>query len=34
MSQWGAYQMAKEGKRAKDILNYYFKGINIVKIWD
>lgn len=34
MSQWGAYQMAKEGKKAKDILNYYFKGINIVKIWD
>lgn len=34
MSQWGAYQMAEEGKKAKDILNYYFKGINIVKIWD
>ncbi|SFE62737.1 stage II sporulation protein D [Thermoanaerobacter thermohydrosulfuricus] len=34
MSQWGAYQMAKEGKKAKDILNYYFKSINIVKIWD
>ncbi|MGB9781018.1 SpoIID/LytB domain-containing protein [Caldanaerobacter sp.] len=34
MSQWGAYQMAEEGKKAKDILNYYFKGVEIVKIWD
>ncbi|MFU0800060.1 MAG: SpoIID/LytB domain-containing protein [Xylanivirga thermophila] len=33
MSQWGAYYMAKEGKKAADIINYYFKGISIARIW-
>jgi stage II sporulation protein D len=33
MSQWGAYQMAKQGMKAKDIIMYYFKDLNIVKIW-
>lgn len=34
MSQWGAYQMAKEGRNAEQILNHYFKNVNIVKMWD
>ncbi|MBO8128871.1 MAG: SpoIID/LytB domain-containing protein [Peptococcaceae bacterium] len=34
MSQWGAYQMAENGKSAEDILNYYFKNIDIVKLWN
>jgi len=33
MSQWGAYQMAKEGKSPEEILKHYFQGINIVKMW-
>jgi len=34
MSQWGAYSMAKNGKKAEDIINYFFKGVDIVKMWD
>jgi len=34
MSQWGAYKLAKEGKTAEEIINYYFKDIKIVKRWD
>ena len=34
MSQWGAFSMANNGKSAKDIINHYFKDINIVKMWD
>ncbi len=34
MSQWGANQMAKEGKKAKDIINHYFKDVEIVKLWE
>ena len=33
MSQWGAYQMAKDGAKAKDIIMHYFKNLNIVKLW-
>ena len=33
MSQWGAYQMAKEGKNAEDIINHYFKDVDIVQLW-
>lgn len=33
MSQWGAYNMAKEGKKAEEIINHYFKGVEIVKMW-
>ena len=33
MSQWGAYQMAKDGKSPEEILKHYFKGIRIVKMW-
>jgi stage II sporulation protein D len=34
MSQWGAFNMAENGKSAEEIINYYFKNINIVKMWD
>lgn len=33
MSQWGAYNMAKHGKKAQDIIRHYFKGVQIVKMW-
>ncbi|MFY9278329.1 MAG: SpoIID/LytB domain-containing protein [Caldicoprobacterales bacterium] len=34
MSQWGAYKMAKEGKKAGDIIAHYFQGVTIEKMWD
>jgi stage II sporulation protein D len=34
MPQWGAYQMANSGKKAEDIINYYFKGVSIVNLWN
>ncbi|WP_212380883.1 SpoIID/LytB domain-containing protein [Alkaliphilus sp. B6464] len=34
MSQWGAYKMAKDGKKAEDIIKHYFKGVQIVKLWE
>ncbi len=34
MSQWGAYQMAKDGKKYKDIINHYFKNVEIVTLWE
>lgn len=34
MSQWGAYAMAKEGASAEDIISRYFKGVDIVKMWE
>lgn len=34
MSQWGAYKMAKEGRKAQDIIAHYFQGVDIVKMWD
>lgn len=33
MSQWGAYGMAKQGKKAQDIIHHYFKGVDIIKMW-
>lgn len=33
MSQWGAYQMAEDGKRAEDIVHHYFTGVDIVELW-
>lgn len=33
MSQWGAWLMAQRGKTAKDIINYYFKGVTIQTMW-
>ncbi|MEW9122369.1 MAG: SpoIID/LytB domain-containing protein [Thermotaleaceae bacterium] len=34
MSQWGALQLAKEGYGAEEIIHYYFKNIDTVKLWD
>ncbi|KAB3531892.1 SpoIID/LytB domain-containing protein [Alkaliphilus pronyensis] len=34
MSQWGAYQMANDGKNAEEIVKYYFKDIEIIKLWE
>ena len=33
MRQWGAYQMAEEGKTAEDIILHYFKDVEIVQLW-
>lgn len=33
MAQWGAYQMAKEGKTARQIVNYYFPKTQQFKAW-
>jgi stage II sporulation protein D len=34
MFQWGAYNMANNKKSAEDIINHYFKDIDVVKIWE
>ncbi len=34
MPQWGAFQMASDGKKAEDIINYYFKGVAVVNLWN
>jgi len=34
MSQWGAYGMAEQGKTAEEIVEHYFKNVDIVKLWD
>ena len=34
MSQWGANQLAREGKKAEDIIKHYFKDVEIVKLWE
>lgn len=33
MSQWGAYQMAKDGKKAEEIVHHYFSGTDLVELW-
>lgn len=33
MSQWGAYGLAEQGKAAEDIVKYYFKDVDVVKLW-
>jgi len=33
MSQWGAYQLAKDGRQAREILDYYFRNVDIVRMW-
>ncbi len=33
LSQWGAYQMAEEGRTAQQILQRYFPGVGIVELW-
>ncbi|HHY13397.1 MAG TPA: SpoIID/LytB domain-containing protein [Thermoanaerobacterales bacterium] len=34
MSQWGANAMAERGDSPEDIVKYYFKDIDIIKLWD
>jgi stage II sporulation protein D len=34
VSQWGAYNMGKDGKSPEDIVLYFFNGIEIVKVYD
>jgi len=34
LSQWGAHKMASDGKNAEDIINHYFKDVQIVKLWE
>lgn len=33
MSQWGAYELAEQGKSAEEIVRYYFQGVDIVELW-
>lgn len=33
LSQWGAYQMAGEGRTAQQILQRYFPGVGIAELW-
>lgn len=33
MSQWGAYALAEQGKQATEIVQHYFEGVDIVKLW-
>ena len=32
-SQWGAYEMAREGKTAEEIVMHYFTGVELVELW-
>ncbi|KXS45671.1 MAG: stage II sporulation protein D [Candidatus Frackibacter sp. T328-2] len=34
MSQWGAFAMAKEGKSPEEIIDHYYKDVNIAKKWE
>lgn len=33
MSQWGAYSMAMEGRSAKEIIEHYFKQVELYRLW-
>ena len=33
MPQWGAYGMAEEGKKAEEIVRYYFHDVTVEKLW-
>jgi stage II sporulation protein D len=33
MCQWGAYTLAKEGKKPEDIVRYFFKGVKVEKLY-
>lgn len=33
MSQWGAWSMARRGRKAEEIVRFYFKGIEIERFW-
>lgn len=34
MSQWGANALARQGKSAEDIVKFYYKGVQIQKLYD
>ncbi|MBV1769110.1 MAG: SpoIID/LytB domain-containing protein [Candidatus Desulforudis sp.] len=34
MSQWGAYQMAQDGRSPEDIVRYYFRNVRVVQMWE
>jgi len=34
MSQWGAYGMAKEGSSPQEIVKYFFKDVEVIKLWE
>lgn len=33
MSQWGARYLAEQGKKAEEIINYYYHGVRLQKAW-
>lgn len=33
MSQWGAYQMAEDGKNCEEIIRHYYTGVELVELW-
>lgn len=33
MSQWGAYSLAEQGESAEQIVEYYFSGVELAKMW-
>ena len=33
MSQWGAYGLAEQGESAEQIVEYYFSGVGLAKMW-
>ena len=33
MSQWGAHNMAKQGKKAKEIIRHYYNNIQVANMW-
>lgn len=34
MSQWGAHSMAEDGRSAEEIIDHYYKNIQIIEKWD
>jgi stage II sporulation protein D len=34
MCQWGARALAEEGKSPEEIVDYFYKDIHIVSLWD
>jgi SpoIID/LytB domain protein len=34
MCQWGARALAEDGNSPEEIVNYYYRNVQIVKMWD
>lgn len=34
VSQWGAYQMAVDGRSPEEIIQHYYKNVRIIKMWE